>query len=154
MTLLIQTDDRGVSPVIATILLVAITVILAAVLYVMVSGMFNPHNSTSKVLGVSESLTGNGGNWELTLVTAPSGVTQNDTTLTLIAANGSTALAPRTLFELEQVTDGVQYIPATYGPSVLNVGDRVVIAVLTYPVGTGYQFVSGGTVIAMGTLHS
>ena len=30
--------DSGVSPVIATILMVAITVVLAAVLYVMVSG--------------------------------------------------------------------------------------------------------------------
>ncbi|NYT12855.1 MAG: type IV pilin, partial [Methanomassiliicoccales archaeon] len=31
-------DSRAVSPVIATILMVAITVVLAAVLYVMVSG--------------------------------------------------------------------------------------------------------------------
>ena len=34
-------DARGVSPVIATILLVAITVVLAAVLYVMVSSLLN-----------------------------------------------------------------------------------------------------------------
>lgn len=35
----IRGDDRGVSPVIATILMVAITVVLAAVLYVMVTGL-------------------------------------------------------------------------------------------------------------------
>ncbi len=37
-------DDRGVSPVIAVILMVAITVVLAAILYVMVSNMIPPGN--------------------------------------------------------------------------------------------------------------
>jgi len=37
-------NDEGVSPVIATILMVAITVVLAAVLYVMVIGMTPPDN--------------------------------------------------------------------------------------------------------------
>lgn len=37
--LLVRKDERGVSPVIATILMVAITVVLAAVLYVMVTGL-------------------------------------------------------------------------------------------------------------------
>ena len=37
--LVIRKDERGVSPVIATILMVAITVVLAAVLYVMVTGL-------------------------------------------------------------------------------------------------------------------
>ncbi|HTZ62025.1 MAG TPA: archaellin/type IV pilin N-terminal domain-containing protein [Thermoplasmata archaeon] len=40
---------RGVSPIIATILLVAITVVLAAVLYVLVSGL--SHGTTSVPLG-------------------------------------------------------------------------------------------------------
>ena len=35
-------DERGVSPVIATILMVAITVVLAAVLYVMVTSIITP----------------------------------------------------------------------------------------------------------------
>ncbi|MCJ2532119.1 MAG: type IV pilin, partial [Candidatus Thermoplasmatota archaeon] len=35
----IRKDRKAVSPVIATILMVAITVVLAAVLYVMVSGL-------------------------------------------------------------------------------------------------------------------
>ena len=37
--LVLKKDEEGVSPVIATILMVAITVVLAAVLYVMVSGL-------------------------------------------------------------------------------------------------------------------
>jgi flagellin-like protein len=38
----VRKDERAVSPVIATILMVAITVVLAAVLYVMVSGLIGP----------------------------------------------------------------------------------------------------------------
>ena len=38
----IREDEAAVSPVIATILMVAITVVLAAVLYVMVSGLITP----------------------------------------------------------------------------------------------------------------
>ena len=39
MKAIIRKDEQAVSPVIATILMVAITVVLAAVLYVMVSGL-------------------------------------------------------------------------------------------------------------------
>jgi flagellin-like protein len=39
MKSVIHKDEAAVSPVIATILMVAITVVLAAVLYVMVSGL-------------------------------------------------------------------------------------------------------------------
>jgi len=153
MDRILREDATGVSPVIATILLVAITVVLAAVLYVMVSGLFNPHNTTAKFLGVEIGQTGSGANWVLTFTSVPSGVTQNDTTLTLLAANGSTALLPKTLFQLETVTTGVQYIPATYGPATLGVGDRVLVSVASYPLGTQFQFVSGGTILSSGTLQ-
>src|SRR5437763_12776620 len=42
MKSVIRKDEAAVSPVIATILMVAITVVLAAVLYVMVSGVISP----------------------------------------------------------------------------------------------------------------
>src|SRR5947207_11478653 len=42
MKTIIRKDEAAVSPVIATILMVAITVVLAAVLYVMVSGLITP----------------------------------------------------------------------------------------------------------------
>ncbi|UCE39695.1 MAG: type IV pilin N-terminal domain-containing protein [Thermoplasmata archaeon] len=41
-------DEEGVSPVIAVILMVAITVVLAAVLYVMVSGMMQETETTPR----------------------------------------------------------------------------------------------------------
>ena len=57
--------DSGVSPVIATILMVAITVVLAAVLYVMVSG-FTHSPGTTNSAGLSTSNTGVG-NWTITV---------------------------------------------------------------------------------------
>ena len=57
--------DSGVSPVIATILMVAITVVLAAVLYVMVSG-FTHSPGTTNSAGLSTSNTGNGA-WTITV---------------------------------------------------------------------------------------
>ncbi|MCK5038821.1 MAG: type IV pilin, partial [Thermoplasmata archaeon] len=51
----IRKDSEGVSPVIATILMVAITVVLAAVLYVMVIGIEPPDNVTAGTWNSVES---------------------------------------------------------------------------------------------------
>ena len=48
-------DSEGVSPVIATILMVAITVVLAAILMVMVMGMTGSPTPTSATLSASDS---------------------------------------------------------------------------------------------------
>ncbi len=48
MRAIIRKDEQAVSPVIATILMVAITVVLAAVLYVMVSGLIGGTSTTTK----------------------------------------------------------------------------------------------------------
>jgi archaeal type IV pilus assembly protein PilA len=52
---------RGVSPIIATILLVAITVVLAAVLYVLVSGLTKSGASTPYSLGMDPTSNGGSG---------------------------------------------------------------------------------------------
>src|SRR2546428_4976074 len=53
MKSIIRKDEAAVSPVIATILMVAITVVLAAVLYVMVSGLLTPTGQGPRVMGVN-----------------------------------------------------------------------------------------------------
>ncbi len=50
MKAIIRKDEQAVSPVIATILMVAITVVLAAVLYVMVSGLIGPTGTSKPVV--------------------------------------------------------------------------------------------------------
>ncbi len=153
MTPILRKDRRGVSPVIATILLVAITVVLAAVLYIMVSGLFNPHNTTAQVLGVEVGKTGSGNQWILTFTSVPISVTQNETTLTLLNASGAAVLPAKSLYQLETSFGGVQYVPASYGPATLAVGDKVLLSVTSYPLGTQFSFVGSGTVLASGTLQ-
>jgi len=61
MKAIIRKDEQAVSPVIATILMVAITVVLAAVLYVMVSGLIGGTNTQAKptvILTASKTSTG------------------------------------------------------------------------------------------------
>jgi archaeal type IV pilus assembly protein PilA len=76
MRTIIRKDEGGVSPVIATILMVAITVVLAAVLYVMVSGL----------------LVGPGASKPL--VTFTSVAKTNAVTWTFSVASGQPAVAP------------------------------------------------------------
>src|SRR5512136_2067379 len=88
MKAIIRKDDQAVSPVIATILMVAITVVLAAVLYVMVSGLITSPGSTPKAMGVSISQASNG-NWTALFSNVPTGLTPANTFLTMITAGGS-----------------------------------------------------------------
>lgn len=64
---IVRMDEKAVSPVIATILMVAITVVLAAVLYVMVTGLINPGGGSAPTMSFTGAtvVTGQGGNdWE------------------------------------------------------------------------------------------
>lgn len=151
--ILLREDRRGVSPVIAVILLVAITVILASVLYLMVAGLFTPHNTTANYLGVNLSQSGNSAEWILSITSMSGNILQNDTTLTLVNTGGGTAFAATTLFLLEKVKNGVQYVPETWGPPAVSVGDRVVISETGYPAGTVFEFVGGTGVLATATLR-
>src|SRR5436309_13988764 len=66
MRSIIRKDEQAVSPVIATILMVAITVVLAAVLYVMVSGLISGPGGTPTAWGVNIGKSQSQTNWTLT----------------------------------------------------------------------------------------
>ena len=65
--------DGGVSPVIATILMVAITVVLAAVLYVVVSSMMT-QSTVMKNIGIGCKKNGITSNYTCTIASADQGV--------------------------------------------------------------------------------
>src|SRR2546429_6676543 len=88
MKSIIRKDEAAVSPVIATILMVAITVVLAAVLYVMVSGLLTPTGQGPRVMGVNISPSGDGTNWTLLITTTPTGLTTSATKLRTEAHTG------------------------------------------------------------------
>ena len=126
-------DERGVSPVIATILLVAITVILAGVLYVLISSVFKPVGTGPKALGISLTKSGDGLNWTLTVVTTPVGLVTSQVRLTIFAPSGGTTLS-KTLTTLSYSIDGAVFVGSG---STIAVGDRIMIDANRYP--TRYQ---------------
>jgi len=126
-------DERGVSPVIATILLVAITVILAGVLYVLISSLFKPVGPGPRVLGISLTKSGDGLNWTLTVVTTPVGLVTSQVRLTIFAPSGATTLS-KTLTTLSYSTDGAVFAGSG---STIAVGDRILIDATRFP--TRYQ---------------
>jgi flagellin-like protein len=78
----IRKDAEAVSPVIATILMVAITVVLAAVLYVMVLG-FGTGGGSTPGLSVSRTANAAGTGWDFTCTAPTSTVSWNDCTVIL-----------------------------------------------------------------------
>ena len=153
MKSIIRKDEAAVSPVIATILMVAITVVLAAVLYVMVSGLLTPTGTGPKTIGVVPGRSTDGTNWTLTFANVPTGLTTAGTKLTIISGSGSTTLGSKAFSALTWATDKVVYIQASAG-SAVGVGDRLLISTTTYgPSGYSYQLSDGTSILAQGSLQ-
>ncbi len=94
---LIRKDENAVSPVIATILMVAITVVLAAVLYVMVSGLLTGPGTGPRAMAVNIRLTADGSNWSVEITQIPSGE-QPSTTYLLVRSNQGVIILAKTGF--------------------------------------------------------
>src|SRR5436309_14463704 len=75
---LIRKDETAVSPVIATILMVAITVVLAAVLYVMVSGLITPVGGNKPLVTFSSVTKVNQVTWTFSVASAQRTVSQSN----------------------------------------------------------------------------
>ncbi len=80
----VRKDSEAVSPVIATILMVAITVVLAAVLYVMVLG-FGTDTSQTPTSSFDKSMITNG--WKFEFVTVNEDVSWDVIDVTIIAGS-------------------------------------------------------------------
>ncbi len=114
----IRKDSEGVSPVIATILMVAITVVLAAVLYVMVLG-FGGTSSTPGINVLRKSSLGSGFKVEFTAPTSE--VAWSDVTVQL--SDGTNTVSWNT-FTTELLTN-------TNPPAVWNTGPTKTLGALT-----------------------
>ena len=128
--------DSAVSPVIATILMVAITVVLAAVLYVMVGG-FTHNPGTANSAGLTETGTSTN-NWTVT-VSSVSASNINIAGLKFVMAGASGAVPSATI-----------NFPAT-----LTAGtNTVTVAGLTVsfyiPTGNSLQYLQAGDYLSIG----
>lgn len=102
MKSVIRKDEAAVSPVIATILMVAITVVLAAVLYVMVSGLITPVGGTKPLVEFGS-------------------VDQSDGNATFDVLSATQSVAPtnyKVNLRVSGVTGTAQTIPSTSGSAV------------------------------------
>jgi flagellin-like protein len=146
----IRTDEGAVSPVIATILMVAITVVLAAVLYVMVSGLISGPGSTPQQMGVSLTRSSDGTNWVLLVSSTPTGKAYTSTTLAIFKADGSSNLTATALGSLSAATNGCSLSKASSTATAVQVGDRILCKTGWYVTGSTYQISDGTTLLANG----
>src|SRR3989454_1733930 len=98
MNTIIREDETSVVCATAPILMVAITVVLAAVLYVMVSGLLTPTGQGPRVMGVNISPSGDGTNWTLLITTTPTGLTTSATKLTITTGGGANTVVNNIAF--------------------------------------------------------
>jgi flagellin-like protein len=86
-----QKGKRGVSPIIATILLVAITVVLAAVLYILISGLTKGPGNTplGSALAIGTATASAGGTVYTMTITPSSGLTPAGLNFELLSSSGS-----------------------------------------------------------------
>jgi flagellin-like protein len=137
---MIRKDLEGVSPVIGTILMVAITVVLAAVLYAMVATP--PAQQENPMVGLVEQETG--GNWTL-LVSSVRGQVPLD-------------MYPMSAVPLSQLTAQnwatykVIYQKQKLSDTSVTSGSSILIDRAGYPHGCSYVLTTANNIVAMGAL--
>jgi len=155
MKAIIRKDEQAVSPVIATILMVAITVVLAAVLYVMVSGLITGPGGAPRAMGVSLTRSGDGTNFILLFSNVPSGLTMSGTTLVVARADGSTNLTATAFSALAPATNGASYNALeTPADATVEVGESILLRTSWYgtPSNGNVRILDGTSILFSGTL--
>src|SRR5207245_10208655 len=142
MKSIIRKDEAAVSPVIATILMVAITVVLAAVLYVMVCGLITGPGGTPQAMGVGVQPSSDGSNWIVTVLSTPTGKLYSSTTLAIFHGDGSANLTA-TAFASLGAANGCSLSKVTTTATAIQVGDRVLCKTSWYVSGSQYQISDG-----------
>ena len=150
---------RGVSPIIATILLVAITVVLAAVLYILISGLTKGPGNTpiGTALAVNKPLEASKGtsNWyNFTVASAGGGLLLNNLAFQIQGTGGQIVPATGMTLNVLGLTGSTigTYTIAAATPAWTLGGTTAVSSsmtiVLTTPVATS---LSGDTLVVIGS---
>lgn len=146
---IIRKDEGAVSPVIATILMVAITVVLAAVLYVMVSGLITGPGGAPQSMGINVTPSPDGTNWVMLVSSTPTGKLYSSTTLAVFRGDGSTNLTATALASLT-ASSGCSLSKVSTSATSVQVGDRILCKTTWYTTGSSYQVSDGTTLLATG----
>ena len=115
-------EDKAVSPIIATILLIAITVVLAATLVTILGGFTHGAGNTVESAGVSPALSGNG--TTITATVDSSSQTLNNTQISFVLTINSTHTFSGVLSDNNLTFSGtsVYYVVITSSSSLFTGG--------------------------------
>ncbi len=136
--------DDGVSPVIGTILMVAVTVVLGVTVYAVMSGFGDdsiqePTNAAFKTQAVDTDGDGKSDKLKVTYISGPTAVPAADVLIAIKASNGTAAY-------VDLAAGGGQWVSPT-SPAQWNPGDFIVFD----PLDAGSYFVTvsilGDTVV-------
>ena len=134
-------SEEAVTPVIATILMVAITVVLAAVLYAMI-GIFFQVDPNVKY--VSATIGSNDKNWTIEVINIQGGsLATSDVRILVREADLDVGLKSTLVSEMKSDTyhNGVRFIEAT-AEGYLNVGDMFTLDKTAYALGVKVSIMS------------
>jgi len=157
--------QRGVSPIIATILLVAITVVLAAVLYMLISGLTKgPGNTplgTALTLGTPKENSVAGKFWyNFTVQAAGGGLIMNNLNFQ-IQSSGGALLAPQAGWVLNvlglsgaTVSSYTMTAGTWASGGTTPVSSSMIVSLQTQTSMSGNTFVTSGTGSFQGTVNT
>ncbi|MEM3324790.1 MAG: archaellin/type IV pilin N-terminal domain-containing protein [Thermoplasmata archaeon] len=139
--------EKGVSPVIATILMVAITVVLASAVYLMVSGYIG--SSPSKPVAMSFTVTSTSNNTQFLVVSGNISVTSSTPLIITIVPSGGSPITFKLNASSNQSNSGYYiWITSVTNTHYLAAGDILAISFdkTPLPPGTTVTFTYQGTV--------
>ena len=154
MQSIIRKDETAVSPVIATILMVAITVVLAAVLYVMVSGLITGPGSTPRAMGVTISRSSDQTNWTLLITSVPAGGTATTGTfLTVRGAGGQIVLSAKAFSALTSAAWTTNHaVFQGDADAIVEAAESLLLSTTTYPQNNRVEITDGTQILFSGLL--
>jgi flagellin-like protein len=141
----IRKDNKGVSPVIATILMVAITVVLAGVLVVYLQTLPSSGGDVETNLGLRCEK--NGADWLISIISGSK--TAADVTLQVIDPATGAATRTRVVTTLVGGADVDGMFNQNNGGTKLDAGDTILIHSQAGIIAAGYkvQFLKGSSII-------
>ncbi len=150
MKTIIRKDEEAVSPVIATILMVAITVVLAAVLYVMVSGLIGgPSTSKPTVAFATPAPSGIGEQISVASASIATGPANYKVNFAVAGSAGTAGAMPTTGGGFVVLTVGAAFYRVNWtdigGERTVNGGDSFVVTHVTSSAGTSYLSMPAAT---------
>ena len=152
---MLPSNKRAVSPIIATILLVAITVVLAAVLYILVTGLIGGSHTVTSTIGVSETgvttcasttpvATDNA--YVLTVASTSATVTTANVGITITQSGQASPTPPVTMAAGNSATAGDSCPAVSAAQGCVSIAANTWLAVLSNTAGTVQAYYgTGGT---------